>query len=124
MPDVRSELRPMWQLAWPLVAAELGWMLQGTADLIMAGPLGAAAIGARVVDIWFGDDRARSPSAARITVSSVAVPVFTWIGAQEGPFTPEKLRRAHPAFPPGEIGNLLKVCVQAQLVKPLWFPML
>jgi len=46
MPDLKSELGPMWQLAWPLAVAELGWMLQGTVDLVMAGPLGAAAIGA------------------------------------------------------------------------------
>jgi multidrug resistance protein, MATE family len=36
----------MWQLAWPLIVAELGWMLQGFIDLVMAGPLGAAAFGA------------------------------------------------------------------------------
>jgi MATE family multidrug resistance protein len=36
----------MWQLAWPLIVAELGWMLQGLIDLVMAGPLGAAAFGA------------------------------------------------------------------------------
>ena len=33
-------------LAWPLALAELGWMAQGLIDLIMAGPLGPAAIGA------------------------------------------------------------------------------
>jgi MATE family multidrug resistance protein len=43
---IRGELRPMWHLAWPLIVAELGWMLQGAIDLIMAGPLGAAALGA------------------------------------------------------------------------------
>lgn len=36
----------MMRLAWPLVLAELGWMGQGLVDLIMAGPLGPAAIGA------------------------------------------------------------------------------
>ncbi|MBV9747010.1 MAG: MATE family efflux transporter [Acidobacteriia bacterium] len=36
----------MWELAWPLIVAELGWMLQGILDLVMAGPLGTAAIGA------------------------------------------------------------------------------
>jgi len=46
MPGFKSELRPMWELAWPLAVAELGWMLQGTVDLVMAGPLGAAAMGA------------------------------------------------------------------------------
>jgi multidrug resistance protein, MATE family len=45
MSDFRKELRPMWALAWPLAVAELGWMLQGLIDLIMAGPLGPAAIG-------------------------------------------------------------------------------
>src|SRR5579871_91227 len=43
---VRKELRPMWHLAWPLALAELGWMAQGVVDLIMAGPLGPAAMGA------------------------------------------------------------------------------
>lgn len=46
MANLKSELRPMWALAWPLVVAELGWMLQGAVDLVMAGPLGAAAMGA------------------------------------------------------------------------------
>ncbi|MBZ5579985.1 MAG: MATE family efflux transporter [Acidobacteriia bacterium] len=36
----------MMRLAWPLALAELGWMAQGLVDLIMAGPLGPAAIGA------------------------------------------------------------------------------
>jgi Na+-driven multidrug efflux pump len=39
---LRTGLRPVWQLAWPLIVAELGWMLQGVVDLMMAGPLGAA----------------------------------------------------------------------------------
>jgi MATE family multidrug resistance protein len=43
---LRRELRPMWSLAWPLVVAELGWMAQAVIDLIMAGPLGPAAMGA------------------------------------------------------------------------------
>ncbi|PWU07112.1 MAG: MATE family efflux transporter [Terriglobia bacterium] len=43
--NFRKELRPMWALAWPLALAELGWMAQGLIDLIMAGRLGAAAIG-------------------------------------------------------------------------------
>jgi MATE family multidrug resistance protein len=42
---LRRELGPMWPLAWPLAVAELGWMSQGLIDLMMAGPLGAAAIG-------------------------------------------------------------------------------
>lgn len=36
----------MIRLAWPLALAELGWMAQGLVDLVMAGPLGPAAIGA------------------------------------------------------------------------------
>ena len=36
----------MLHLAWPLALAELGWMAQGLIDLIMAGPLGPAAMGA------------------------------------------------------------------------------
>jgi MATE family multidrug resistance protein len=36
----------MLRMAAPLALAELGWMAMGTVDTIMAGPLGAAAIGA------------------------------------------------------------------------------
>ena len=42
----RSELRPMLRLAAPLALAELGWMAMGIVDTVMAGPLGAAAVGA------------------------------------------------------------------------------
>jgi MATE family multidrug resistance protein len=42
----RQEIRPMLRLAAPLAMAELGWMLMGFVDAIMAGRLGAAAIGA------------------------------------------------------------------------------
>src|SRR5215213_8936011 len=43
---MRSEVRAMVSLAWPLVLAEIGWVLMGIVDTIMVGPLGAAAIGA------------------------------------------------------------------------------
>jgi MATE family multidrug resistance protein len=43
---VRSELRPMIRLAAPLAVAELGWMIMGFVDTVMAGRLSAAAIGA------------------------------------------------------------------------------
>jgi len=36
----------MLQLAAPLALAELGWMAMGIVDTIMAGQLGAAAVGA------------------------------------------------------------------------------
>jgi len=44
--DLRREFRPMMRLAAPLALAELGWMAMGVVDTIMAGPLGAAAVGA------------------------------------------------------------------------------
>src|SRR5579871_1432159 len=44
--EFRREFRPMLRLAAPLALAELGWIAQGVIDLIMAGPLGPAAIGA------------------------------------------------------------------------------
>jgi MATE family multidrug resistance protein len=43
---VRRELGPMLRLAAPLALAELGWMAMGVVDTIMAGPLGATAVGA------------------------------------------------------------------------------
>ncbi|MEG9431249.1 MATE family efflux transporter [Terriglobus sp. ADX1] len=48
MPDRtqwRAEFRSMLQLAWPVVLAELGWMLQGIVDVMMVGRLGPVAIG-------------------------------------------------------------------------------
>lgn len=44
--SVRAELRPMLRLAVPLALAELGWVAEGVVDIVMAGPLGAAAVGA------------------------------------------------------------------------------
>src|SRR5215472_1966917 len=41
-----GEIRPMLRLAIPLVLAEMGWMVMGLVDMLMAGPLGPAAIGA------------------------------------------------------------------------------
>src|SRR5215469_514887 len=41
-----GEIRPMLRLALPLVVAEMGWMVMGLVDMLMAGPLGPAAIGA------------------------------------------------------------------------------
>ncbi|HEY1496171.1 MAG TPA: MATE family efflux transporter [Candidatus Solibacter sp.] len=42
----RKEIRPMLRLGVPLALAELGWMAMGFVDTVMAGRLGAAAIGA------------------------------------------------------------------------------
>ena len=43
---MRKELGPMMRLAAPLALTELGWMLMGIVDTIMAGRLNAAAVGA------------------------------------------------------------------------------
>jgi MATE family multidrug resistance protein len=44
--QLRAELAPMLRMAVPLALAELGWMAMGLEDTIMAGRLGAAALGA------------------------------------------------------------------------------
>ena len=44
--SARRELRPMARMAAPLALAELGGMVMGVVDTIMAGRLGAAAVGA------------------------------------------------------------------------------
>jgi MATE family multidrug resistance protein len=41
-----GELRATAGLAWPVVLAELGWVLMGIVDTVIVGPLGPAAIGA------------------------------------------------------------------------------
>jgi MATE family multidrug resistance protein len=43
---VKREFRPMLRLAVPLALADLSWMAMGFVDIVMAGPLGPAAIGA------------------------------------------------------------------------------
>jgi MATE family, multidrug efflux pump len=43
---IRMELMPTLNLAWPVVAGELGWMAMGIVDTIFVGRLGAEAIGA------------------------------------------------------------------------------
>ena len=45
LPELRREFGPMLRLAAPLALAELGWMFMGIVDTMMAGPLGAAAVG-------------------------------------------------------------------------------
>ena len=40
------ELRATLSLAWPVILAEMGWMVMGLVDTVMVGPLGPAAIGA------------------------------------------------------------------------------
>lgn len=42
LPDIRAMLT----LAWPVVLAELAWVLMGIVDTVFVGPLGPAAIGA------------------------------------------------------------------------------
>jgi MATE family multidrug resistance protein len=42
---MRDELRAMVALAWPVILAEIGWVLMGVVDTIVVGPLGPAVIG-------------------------------------------------------------------------------
>ena len=42
---MRLELRAMVSLAWPVILAEIGWVLMGVVDTIFVGPLGPAVIG-------------------------------------------------------------------------------
>jgi MATE family multidrug resistance protein len=44
--DLRLELRPMLQLAWPVVVAEVGWVMMSLVDTMMVGRVSAAALGA------------------------------------------------------------------------------
>ena len=37
---IGAELRPLGQLAWPVVLAEIGWMAMGIVDTLMVGPAG------------------------------------------------------------------------------------
>jgi len=43
---IRGEIGPMLRLGAPLALGELGWMAMGIVDILMAGRLGAAALGA------------------------------------------------------------------------------
>jgi MATE family multidrug resistance protein len=46
LPGIRCELKPMVELAVPVILAEIGWTTMGLVDTLMVGPLGPAAIGA------------------------------------------------------------------------------
>jgi MATE family multidrug resistance protein len=46
MSSIRSELKPMLRIAFPVVMADLGWMAMGVVDTVMVGPLGPEAISA------------------------------------------------------------------------------
>jgi multidrug resistance protein, MATE family len=43
---VRREMAAMLPLAWPVILAEIGWVLMGVVDTVLVGPIGPAAIGA------------------------------------------------------------------------------
>jgi MATE family multidrug resistance protein len=43
--DLRSEFRPMFKLAWPVVLSEIGWMMMGVVDTVMVGRVSPEAIG-------------------------------------------------------------------------------
>jgi len=43
---MRRELRDTLTLAWPVILAEMAWVVMGIVDTVMVGPLGPAAIGA------------------------------------------------------------------------------
>jgi hypothetical protein len=60
---LKTELVPTLSLAWPVIAAELGWMGMGVVDTIVVGRLGAEAIGiAPSHDLMQSDRRRRVPS--------------------------------------------------------------
>lgn len=46
MDAVRRDLLPTLRLAWPVIVAELGWMLMGVVDTLMVGRVAPEAIGA------------------------------------------------------------------------------
>lgn len=46
MDAVRRDLLPTLRLAWPVIVAELGWMLMGVVDTLMVGRIAPEAIGA------------------------------------------------------------------------------
>jgi MATE family multidrug resistance protein len=46
MDAVRRDLLPTLRLAWPVIVAELGWMLMGVVDTVMVGRVAPEAIGA------------------------------------------------------------------------------
>ncbi len=43
---LRLELRPMFSIAWPVILAEIGWIMMGVVDTIMVGRVSPEAIGA------------------------------------------------------------------------------
>ncbi len=69
------------------------------------------------------------PSLARefagIEITPATVPLLRWIEARtHGPFAVAELAAAHPQVPQAALKDLLRLCVQAQFLRVLWYPAL
>lgn len=53
-PSIRTELRALLRLAWPVIVSQLGMMMMGVVDTIMIGRLGADAMAAVAVGNIYG----------------------------------------------------------------------
>jgi len=62
---------------------------------------------------------------AGIDITPATVPLLRWIEARtQGPFTVTDLMAAHPQASLTVLKDLLRVCVQAQFLRILWYPAL
>jgi hypothetical protein len=63
-----------------------------------------------------------TPSAP-LEISAGTAPLMRWMEAQtRGPFTAAALADAFPAIPFATLADVLRLCVQAQFLRLLWFP--
>ncbi len=67
------------------------------------------------------DDRGEQPT-VRIEVHPQAAEIFKWLGEQQGIFTVEDLAARFPMFPMEEHLVIVQTCVQARLLRQLWYP--
>lgn len=69
------------------------------------------------------DDQHGERGTARLDIAPMALPVFEWLAAHNGPFAAHELCGQFPAFALGEHLEMLKVAARGQLVKVLNSPL-
>ncbi len=130
LPEVIARLTPEDVLS---AAAGLPWRLQhiGSSSRFLRTPHSRIEIGTAksngMLPLTFevGITRKLRRPAAQLEISASTVPLLRWIkGRTSGPFTAGELEAAFPNEEFSTLKQVLELCVNAQFLRLLWFPVL
>src|SRR5262249_17490225 len=112
--------------------ARIDWRLAhiGPASRFQRAPHGRMEIGTAKGDgtlplrfVIDGERPSRAREGGGLAISTPTLPLLRWIEAHDGaPFTAAQAFAAHGALPQGAMQEVLRVCVQAQYLRLLWYP--